>query len=688
MQEEIFGLRQLWDWVRPFIFPYRFPVSLIFCLLALSVAGQKNLKCIHVDPGVSTQLDSLPVEEGSIRLEPDIAFFYDPVTHDILIDSTIKEQIEVCFRTISKGVFDPVSGRDIKTYAPSGSHKPVSTAVPIEEAEMFDFEGMESFGSISRGVSFGNRQNLFVNSALNLQMDGRLTDDLNVSAVITDQNIPYQPEGNTQQIRDFDNVFIKLYNEDLELIAGDVVLQNPVDEGHFLRYYKNVQGLSMRYNYDLGKNWKAVSQVSGSAAKGQFASTQVDPIEGVQGPYKLRGPNGERFIIVLASSEKVYIDGQLMERGFDRDYVIDYNLGEVTFSNTVVITRFTRIRIDFEYAEQFYGRSNITFNQQFKSDKVNVYLNYYREKDNPNTTLGFSLQQDDLNQLSTAGDLNNGGVISGIDSVRFTENNLMYEKGDTVDLDGNQQVIYVYSTDSENAHFDISFTEVGQGNGDYVFYQSQANGKLFSWVSRQNGVKQGNYDPILRLPTPNKREMYVAGSSVNVSPYEKVYQETAVSNTDRNLYSRIDDNDNIGVGFKGGISSDRPVSFLEGYRFKSHLTYEYDQKDFSAIDRFRSIEFDRNWNYDVFTDSINRSDQIIDFDARLEKDRNNEFHYSLVHRNRQGVVNGLQQTLTIRKQIGVIKLSSENFLMDNEVGNISSHWIRSINDIQKIVTNQ
>ena len=49
-----------------------------------------------------------------------------------------------------------------------------------------------------------------------------------------------------------------------------------------------------------------------------------------------------------------------MERGFDRDYVIDYNLGEITFNNHIVITQFTIIRVDFEYAEQFYSRSNLS----------------------------------------------------------------------------------------------------------------------------------------------------------------------------------------------------------------------------------------------------------------------------------------------------------------------------------------
>ncbi len=84
-------------------------------------------------------------------------------------------------------------------------------------------------------------------------MEGNLSEDLKVSAVITDQNIPYQPEGNTQQIRDFDNVFIKLYNDQFEVIAGDIVLQNPVKESYFLKYYKNVQGLAMKAHTSVGK---------------------------------------------------------------------------------------------------------------------------------------------------------------------------------------------------------------------------------------------------------------------------------------------------------------------------------------------------------------------------------------------------------------------------------------------------
>src|SRR5690606_21766759 len=91
--------------------------------------------------------------------------------------------------------------------------------------EIFSHNQLNHSGNLTRGISFGNTQNVFVNSSLNLQMDGKLAEDLNIRASITDQNVPFQPEGNTQQLQDFDNVLLELYNDKMSLTAGDVVLQ-------------------------------------------------------------------------------------------------------------------------------------------------------------------------------------------------------------------------------------------------------------------------------------------------------------------------------------------------------------------------------------------------------------------------------------------------------------------------------
>src|SRR5690606_34513395 len=124
--------------------------------------------------------------------------------------------------------------------------------------EILPSNNLNKSGSLTRGISFGNSQDVFVNSSLNLQMEGQLSDGLNIRASITDQNVPFQPEGNTQQLQDFDNVLVELYNDKMSLSAGDVLLQERQSE--FLRYRKNVQGLLFTTNYAMKGHWKASTQ--------------------------------------------------------------------------------------------------------------------------------------------------------------------------------------------------------------------------------------------------------------------------------------------------------------------------------------------------------------------------------------------------------------------------------------------
>ena len=74
------------------------------------------------------------------------------------------------------------------------------------------FGGLSTSGSISRGVTLGNNQNSVLNSELDLQISGKLSDKVTLRASIQDANIPLQESGYSQRLDEFDQVFIELFS--------------------------------------------------------------------------------------------------------------------------------------------------------------------------------------------------------------------------------------------------------------------------------------------------------------------------------------------------------------------------------------------------------------------------------------------------------------------------------------------
>lgn len=661
---------------RPFSFLCRWLILSSLFLSVVSSQGQ-NLKCKFIATGVVVKLDTIPVEPTSISLSS--LYTYNQESQEIKVQAST-DSVEICFRVLSPLLTEGFRRRDLARYDPAAEEQRIASKItPVKRDELFEFGEIEKYGAITRGVSFGNSQSVFVNSSLNLQMNGQIADNLFVSAVITDQNVPYQPEGNTQQIRDFDNVFIKLFSSKAAIIAGDIVLTNPVAEDYFLRYYKNVQGLQFT-NESEGEKWKSETAVSAALAKGKFASILIPAVEGLAGPYRLRGPNGERFIIALANSEKVFLDGELMTRGFDQDYVIDYNLGEVTFNNHILITQFTRIRVDFEYAEQFYSRTSLAVSQRISSDKLSFHTGYYRERDNPTTNFGFDLDDQDLSLLQMIGDQEDQAFISGFDSVQYDANSVLYSKKDTLDLGGTVHTIFEFSTNADLALFNASFSNVGDGNGDYVLSETTTNGRTYQWVSPVDGVKQGQYQAGALIPLPNSRRLANVGAELRLGRHERVFSEVAFSSNDRNLYSSRDDSNNQGAALYTGFKSEGRKLLASSYAWSSAVTVEYDSRDFTFIDRYRAIEFDRNW--DVTRDTISaRQDLILQAKSGLRKDNLNEVAIEANYRNREDDLTGWQHRLEFNKEIGAIRLISAHSSLITKQGNKSSSWLRSKTDL-------
>lgn len=665
--------------------------SCIFFILFLHIALQ-----LEAQTEVSSQkcqwvkifneeliLDTLSIDPQSIQAKNAadslIAFDYNINSGAFTLSSeTPPDSLLICYRVFPFRFYDTRFKRNLQIYDSNAFFKDnrfLTSHVSQQREQLFESEGLQKSGSITRGISLGNTQNVFVNSALNLQLDGKLDDNIFIRAAISDQNIPLQPEGNTQQLQEFDKVFIQLYNKNASLTAGDVVLRH--NSSYFLKYYKNVQGGQFDANYKLGDNANATTSASASVAKGKFASILVEPIEGVSGPYRLRGAANERFIIVLANSEKVFLDGVLLQRGFNNDYTIDYNLGEITFTSKVIITQFSRIRVDFEYSDRNYSRTIMSGSHAQNIGKLDFYLNAYTEKDNPNRPLAFDLSPNDQQYLSQIGDNAALAQLASFDSIAYSVDRILYRKADTIYAKNMQTEIFIHSTNPEQAHFQVFFSEVGEGKGNYRQKKANANGRVYEWIAPVNDVLQGNYAPVRQVPLPQKKQMVNIGTAYNITDYDKIFVEAAFSENDVNLYSKLGSENDKGQAIKTGYQvKEKPLNFLNGYKLNAALEYEFTERYFNPIDRFRYIEFDRDWSFTPDSTTAAQDDHILNMGAGIEKDASNLLNYKWVKRKRGETVDGTQHMVNGAKSFGNLQLKTSLFLMHNEKAGSKSDWQR------------
>lgn len=551
--------------------------------------------------------------------------------------------------------------------------------------ELFRIEGLNKSGSISRGITIGNNQDAVVNSTLNLQLAGKLSNNIEVAAAITDDNIPVQPEGNTQQLQEFDKVFIQLSNENNKLIAGDFDMGKPT--GYFMNFYKKGQGgwFSNKSKIEITKgNFADVqSTVSGAVSRGKFARNVFNGIESNQGPYRLTGAENETFIVILSGSEKIYIDGRLMKRGQTNDYIIDYNSAEITFTPQRLITKDIRIVAEFQYSDKNYSRTLFYGGSEAVKGKSKAYINIYSEQDARNQPLQQDLSLDQKKLLSEIGDDLNSALTLNADSVAFNPNEILYLKKDSLVNGILYNNVYVWSVNPDSAFYRLGFSLVGAGKGNYIYNITSANGKVFQWVAPVNGIPQGYYEPVVLLITPKKRQMATAGYSYIDKNKTEFNIELAASKDDVNTFSKADKGNDDGWAAVTSISKTIPLS--KGKPVPWNLVtsgrYEFTYRHFKQIEVFRAVEFSRDWNTLALTDTSDEHNASAGI--ALRQGPNQNISYTLKTYVKPGAYNGLMHVVNTSNIYKTFTLRTDGSYLNTKGDLINSVFYRHKEDLSK-----
>jgi hypothetical protein len=527
-------------------------------------------------PGGRVLVARLDAVRGVLHLRPEDAI---PGAQAIVVYRALPVDLKTEYK-LERVPLEEVAG---SPRLASGGRRPPAARSPSAD-------GLRSSGSISRGIIAGSNRDVAVESGLRLELDGELAPGVEIRASLSDADSPIRPDGTTQRLSEFDRVFIELTARPGRVLLGDFDAR--LSASRFASLDRKLQGVMV----EAQRNSRVSVKATGATSRGQFQSQTIVPIDGVQGPYRLEGAAGERFILVLPGSEKIYVDGRLLTRGESKDYVIDYSVGEINFTARTLVTSDRRIAAEFQYSTNQFTRTLVAseFEATILTDsrgaeRLRVGGTVIREADTGEFLSEFGLTASDSLLLAQGGDA--GAARSGAQSVtydpeaRYAQYVLEVIEGDSVFVAVSARPLAGTSV------YRVQFSRVGAGLGRYD--RDSASINTIAYVYR--GPGRGDYDAVRQLPRPVLRS--VIDLRVSARPVRGIgfTGEWARSVTDLNRLSALDSGDDGGNAVWLTAQSDT-VSLGRFGALAARGQFRRSSASFSTFERFRGVEFAREWN--------------------------------------------------------------------------------------------
>ncbi len=226
--------------------------------------------------------------------------------------------------------------------------------------------------------------------------------------------------------------------------------------------------------------------------------------------------------------------------------------------------------------------------------------------------------------------------------------------------------MYIHSNDPELAVYRLRFSYVGEGKGNYLPENSVSNGKVFRWYAPENNIQQGSYAPVVLLVTPKKKQVISAGGTQALGSMTRARFEFALSNNDLNTFSSLDKEENLGYAVNLELYQEMLKRDTSRIQLRGQAAYRHISRYFSSVERFRSVEFERDWNLE--DNPVQEQEHLAMVGLQFYETKAGRIRYNAEFMQRGSDFEGIRNNL-----LGNLKYSGFEFDVNASLLNSSDH---------------
>lgn len=468
--------------------------------------------------------------------------------------------------------------RLVRTYvlpdsAPTPENRPGSVTLSTANSVP---SSLRATGSKTFRIETGSNRDPSLDQSLRLEISGKAARDVEVLAILSDRSNPIQSDGTTRRLNELDNVLVQVRTPSTTTTMGDQTLS--LNQSKFAQYERKIKG--MRSAVTLPG---ASLEVAAAVSEGDFTSNAMQGIEGVQGPYQLTTQGSSSTVLVVAGTEKVWVDGTPMARGADEDYVIDYTSAQITFTRNRLITGDSRIVVDFEASDQ-----------QFRK---NVYLGRGSYRLGTRTQLATTL----IHEGDRVGSVQPDPTANGLAPKTITVStggeyvgpgagayDLSYDNGDTLG-----HFVFV---GPGGGSYQVNFDYVGPNQGAYTLRTDGG----FTFV----GIGQGDYT--VQNSRPISKRLSLAGIDIQSKPIAGLAIDGAFAHSVESLLLTSANTRRSTSGSAFSLSTEYAPKTDGLLKLEAHAVARSVAADFRAAGRIDDAEYYRRYDQEVGSSSVGR----------------------------------------------------------------------------------